>query len=75
MFEKKNKNFGNAIIKDAVLEIEDQLVNNWSASWVRGKVTELARKLSPEEKILFAFFMSCSKFNKKLIKCKLSVFY
>ena len=59
MFEKKKKNIENALIKDMVLEIEDQLVNNWSASWVSGKVTESARKSSPEEKILFAFFMSC----------------
>ena len=59
MFEKKNENIKNALIKDVVLEIEDQLVNSSSASWVSGKVTELARKSSPEEKILFAFFISC----------------
>ena len=59
MFEKKNENIKNALIKDVVLEIEDQLVNSSSASWVSGKVKELARKSSPEEKILFAFFISC----------------
>ena len=59
MFEKNYKNIQNALIKDVVLEIEDQLVNNSSASWVSGKVTVLARKSSPEEKVLFTFFMSC----------------
>ena len=41
---KKNENIENVSIKDVVLEIEDQVIISWSASWVSGKVTEVARK-------------------------------
>ena len=41
---KKNENIENVSIKDVVLEIEDQVIISWSASWVSGKVTEVDRK-------------------------------
>lgn len=41
---KKNENIENVSIKDVVLEIEDQVIISWSASWVSGKVAEVAKK-------------------------------
>lgn len=50
---KKNENIENVSIKDVVLEIEDQVIISWSASWVSGKVAEVAKKSG---KNLICFF-------------------
>ena len=60
---KKNENIENVSIKDVVLEIEDQVIISWSASWVSGKVAEVAGKIRKKSRLLFLCFVS--KCNKK----------
>ena len=53
---KKNENIENVSIKDVVLEIEDQVIISWSASWVSGKVAEVAKKSGKNLVCFFYFF-------------------